>query len=363
MSGGIAERVTPSKPATSRFVKPFRSGGSLTLLVLGCTALAQETPPQTGGPANPIMVADAMTGYSTPLFPADGPAGGGGRFAGNHKFPNFINWLGNPVQNIDPRAVTAIYPIFGSSWFSTIPPLPDGDMQVYAPAITVALSERLAVGLSQGGYADLHHSRNQLARLLPFDPLGQFRDFEAGGHRTGWLNFGGFAQYTLIEDCDCQFLLTAGLRWEAPWGSHAVFQGFGPWHLAHYLTAGKEFGEFHILATAGYQFPAGSGDFTTNLFYANVHLDRRCFGWLYPVVEFGSEFSSTSFDLGRITRRGGILGLVDIESEGTVVSLAAGANAVLVPERLEVGAVYTTVIASQRNLDVNGLIVKMTLRF
>jgi hypothetical protein len=40
-----------------------------------------------------------------------------------------------------------------------------------------------------------------------------------------------------------------------------------------------------------------------------------------------------------------------------------GANAVLVPERLEIGAVYTTVIASQRNLDVNGLVVKVTLRF
>jgi hypothetical protein len=43
--------------------------------------------------------------------------------------------------------------------------------------------------------------------------------------------------------------------------------------------------------------------------------------------------------------------------------MAAGANAVLIPERLEVGAVYTTSIATQRDFNVNGLLVKMVLRY
>jgi hypothetical protein len=339
------------------------SCGSLAVLVLGCTALAQEAAPQTAAPENPILSTDVMPGPSHALFPADSPAGAaGGPLSGNHNFPNFINWLSNPLQNIDPRSMTAIYPLFGSAWFGTIPPVPDGDMQVYGPAITVALSERLAVCLNQGGYADMHLSRNQSEFLRQFDPLGQFGNVEAGGHRTGWLNMGGFVQYTVIEDCADQFLLTAGLRWEAPWGSHAVFQGYAPWHLAPYLTAGKEFGEFHVLATAGYQFPAGSGEFTTNLFYVNIHLDRRCFGWLYPVVEFNSVYQTKSANFGQITRRG-VLGLGDIEFESSAVSLAAGANAVLVPERLEIGAVYTTVIGSTHDIDLSGLLVKMTLRF
>ncbi len=38
-------------------------------------------------------------------------------------------------------------------------------------------------------------------------------------------------------------------------------------------------------------------------------------------------------------------------------------NAVLVPERLEIGAVYTTVIASQHNCEANGILVKMTVRY
>ncbi len=51
----------------------------------------------------------------------------------------------------------------------------------------------------------------------------------------------------------------------------------------------------------------------------------------------------------------------NFEAEGNLVSLAAGANAVLIPERLEFCAAYTTVIASQHKFDANGLIVKMTL--
>jgi hypothetical protein len=50
--------------------------------------------------------------------------------------------------------------------------------------------------------------------------------------------------------------------------------------------------EFHVLLTSGYQFPVGPGDDTTQPFYANVHLDRRCFGWLYPAANTASITSS-----------------------------------------------------------------------
>jgi hypothetical protein len=41
----------------------------------------------------------------------------------------------------------------------------------------------------------------------------------------------------------------------------------------------------------------------------------------------------------------------------------ATASAVLVPERLEIGATCGTVQASQRNFDMNNLFIKMALRF
>src|SRR5262245_51464305 len=118
--------------------------------------------------------------------------------------------MSNPLQNIDPRAVTAIYPIFGSAWFSNTAPIPDGDLQLYGAALTLALSDRFAMGLNQGGYAAAHLSRNatQRASLIALDPLGQFRDVENGGERKGWLNLGGFFQYTLIANVEDQCLVT-----------------------------------------------------------------------------------------------------------------------------------------------------------
>jgi hypothetical protein len=333
------------------------------LVLLSSQVSAQEPPPGTPVPTTPVFIPAESSGTHLDLAVSDGSGGSPeGRFAGNHNFRNFIGFMSNPLQSIDPRAVTAIYPIFASAWTSTVPPIPSGDFQLYGPALTVALSDRLAVGVNQGGYAAVHLSRNELNQLARLDPQGRFRDIEAGGDRTGFLNLGGFAQYTFIQDVPEQFLVTGGLRWEAPCGSHEVFQGHGPAHLAPYLTAGKELGDFHVLATTGYQFPAGPGNDSTNLFYANLHLDRRILGWLYPLVEFNWTYHVTRVDFGLPAARG-FVDFNNFESTGNILTLAAGANAVLVPERLEIGAVYTTSIATQRNFDFNGLLVKMVLRY
>src|SRR5262249_36491899 len=155
-----------------------------------------------------------------------------------------------------------------------------------------------------------------------FGRLRQRREF--GGEREGWLNLGGFAQYTLIENCQEQFLLTAGLRWEAPSGSQSVFQGRGPAHLAPYVTAGKEFGHFHVLGTAGYEFPVGSEDPTTNFFYVNLHLDRQMFGWLYPLVEFNFTYHTRSADI-ELPTRGGFIDFGNFSSSGNILTVAVGA--------------------------------------
>jgi hypothetical protein len=324
------------------------------LVLLSSQASAQEPLPGTPVPTTPVFIPSEPCG--TPLDLAVGDGSGGSpesRFAGNRNFPNFIGFLSNPLQSIDPRAMTALYPIFGSSWIKNASPIPDGNFQLYGPALTVALSERLAVGLNQGGYAVAHFNDN---------PNVFFQNQDLSGQHEGWLNLGGFVQYTLLQDVPNQFLLTGGLRLEVPSGSDAVFQGHGPVHLAPYLTGGKEFGDFHVLATTGYQFPAGSGRDTTNLFYANLHLDRRMFGWLYPLVEFNWIYHVTGVDFGLPTRRG-FIDMGNFEATGNILTLAAGANAVLVQNRLEFGAVYTTPLATQRHFDFNGLLVKMVLRY
>lgn len=340
---------------------------SLLALVLLAASAQAQTPPVAPLPAPP-EVWDIPT---TPAYSA--PAGtDNGFLTGNHNFPNFINFISNPIQNIDPRAVTALYPIFESAWVSTVPALPNGDIQVYGAALTGALSDRLAVGLNQGGLADANFSRDQAKRIvsdprfknLRADIQARLANIAAGGERDGLLNVGGFAQYTFIEDVPNQFLLTGGLRLEVPCGSHEVFQGYGPAEMSTYLTAGKEFGDYHVLGTFGYQFPIGPGSDNEHFFYANFHFDRRCFGWLYPLIEFNCLYHdvSVSRNLSLPTREG-FIDFGDFSSTGNSVYMAAGANAVIVPERLEIGAVYTTNLAGQFNVNMNVMLIKMTIRY
>src|SRR5262249_9590365 len=154
----------------------------------------------------------------------------------------------------------------------------------------------------------------------------------------GFLNLGGFIQYTFIEDVRDQFLFTAGLRWEAPTGEAEVFQGHGPPYLAPYLTAGKEIGQFHVLGTVGYQFPAGSGDDTSSVAYGILHFDRRCFGWFYPLVEFNWSSLVSQRQVGINTFHRGFIDLGTFETEGRVVAVSPGFNMVLIQDRLELGA-------------------------
>ena len=138
-------------------------------------AVLPPVPQPSAGPGSWDGPAFPITGLDTPQR-AD-------RLAGNHNYSNFINWVSNPLSNIDPRAVTAVYPLFGSEWVSNTSPIPNLNAQVYGPAISVALSERFAFGINQGGYVVANTTRNplQLAQLRSLDPLGRFRDAEDNG--------------------------------------------------------------------------------------------------------------------------------------------------------------------------------------
>jgi hypothetical protein len=342
-------------------------GSLLASVLVSASAWAQQPVPDTarlGAPvSSPQMAPVAPADCAVPgLFSGDDSEGdAGGRLRSNRTFSNFIGFISNPLQSIDPRSLTQICPIFLSSWVSPIPALPSGDGQVYGPAISVALSDRLCVGMNQGGYARLDFNGNEPGLFR--DRFGKLHDRrEFASDREGWLNLGGFFQYTLIEDVPNQFLLTGGMRIEVPSGSSAIFQGNGPAHLAPYATVGKEFGCFHVLATGGYQFPTGSGDATTDLFYLNLHLDRQTFGWLYPLVELNCIYHTTSVAVDLPTRRG-LIDFGNFESSGNIVTLSVGANAVIVRNHLEFGAVYTTSLATQRDLNVDGLLVKMVMRY
>ena len=339
----------------------------LAVLLLSSAGLAQQSQEAAGEAAGPLPSVLADNGprpdyHSTVLPAGEEQTRPGGCLDGTHEFDHFIGFMSNPLFNIDPRAVTELLPITGFTWFNTSPALPNGNVWlVPGAALTGALSERLALGINQGGYAVVNFDRSHPGLFR--DHLGRLENrIDFSGQREGWFNLGGFVQYTVVKDAADQFLVTTGLRWEAPIGSKAIFQGNGPAHLAPYVTAGKGFGDYHVLADLGYEFPTGSDGKGSDIFYGCVHFDRRMFGWLYPLVEFNWIYHTTTVDVD-LPLREGFIDLGSFSATGNIVTLAAGADAVLIQSKLEVGAVYTTSIAAQRDFGFNGFLLRMVLRY
>ncbi len=317
-----------------------RQWSLLFLIVLAVPAVAQDASSNAMGPRRlPSVAEETFQTSSAPDFGAEKHEERG-FLTSDHCFPNFIGFVSNPTLSLDPRSLTQITPVFTSTRSSAFPPFPDGDVQVLGPGVSLALTDRLSAGLSKGGYAFSHFRKE----------------------RDGFLNLGGFAQYAVIRDVPDQFLFTVGIQCEAPTGESSVFQGHGPAYLAPYFTFAKELGKFHVLGTTGYQFPTGSGRATTEVFYTNLHIDRQVCGWLYPLVEFNGSYHTTSIDLNARERPG----FIDIDrhdATGNIVTVAPGFNAVIVHDRLEIGAVYETPIYSQNHFHFDGVLVKMVLRF
>lgn len=334
--------------------------GSLLLLALSASSgLAQETPITAPNGEITATIPEPVLDESSSIRNIVERASSRGYLEGNRNFSNFIGYVSNPLFAIDPRSQTNMYPIFDSVWVRPSGILPSGNIQLYGAGLTLALTDRLSVGLNQGGYVVSHFDRGERRERLPNRDLRRARNRD--GSRDGWLNLGGFVQYTLIQNVPRQFLLTAGLHWEAPSGEAEVFQGQGPVKLAPYITLGKELGEFHLLTTTGYLFPTGSATLT-NLFYGTVHLDRRLFGWIYPLIECNWAYHTSSVDFN-VPEIPNYFSFGNFEGSGNIVSLSTGINTVLVKDRLELGGVYTTTVATQRDFSFNGLLIRMVFRY
>src|SRR4051812_28305216 len=93
-------------------IRPMKWHACLLTLAFSTTsALAQEPEPL------PTIATTPPSDLYAPLFTGDC---GGSRpyLASNHNFPNFIGWISNPVQNIDPRSLTQMWPVFANTSIS-----------------------------------------------------------------------------------------------------------------------------------------------------------------------------------------------------------------------------------------------------
>jgi len=241
-----------------------------------------------------------------------------------------ISPVSMPTVNEDPRSTTEIRPIYMFTRISEDFVTKGGHYSVVAAQARVAITDRISFIATKDGYIWLDTDE-----VLP--------------NENGWANIAFGLKGALLKDDDAAFILSAGLRYETPWGSQDVLQGKGDGVLNPFFSVAKGFEDFHMQGYTGPGIPISSDDST---FYdVALHFDYRLFERLYPLFEFN----------WRYTIRGG--GRLPIDQEGfdlvNIGSQDAGGNSVgtvafgarwRVVDDLDLGAVLEVPVTSRHDI-------------
>jgi len=324
----------------------MKPGHLLLLLLFGTSAPAAEPLKLVAEPLPPKTASPPEASTYAPLFDASADADCRRLFESDRAFDSFIGPISNPVLSKDPRALTEARLLFVSDWIPNEHPFHGGDFQAYGLQVRVALTDRLSFIADKDGYASIHPGN--------------------GPSRNGWLDIALGLKYAFVRDPDRQLLVTGGFQFEPQTGEEKVFQGHGDGLFTVFTSAGKGFcNGFHILANAGYQFPADSAE-NSSFFYSQLHLDRQLFGWVYPLVELNWFHYTAGGRRGLPAAIGEGDGLINIGTSDVagndLVTAAVGLKFVL-GKHLDVGVAYETPLSNRKDLLDNRLLVEAIIRY
>ncbi len=256
-------------------------------------------------------------------------------------FHDFISPMTNPVYFEDPRNLTEARFIFLNHH---LPNSLGGDnMQVYATQLRAALSEKLSVIATKGGY------------FVSQSPLidDGFADVSLG------------LKYNLYKDVCSQTLLSTGLTFELPVGSTKARQGNGDGEFHLFLTGGTEFlPNWHWISGTGFRLPSDTAA-ENQIWYWSNHVDRKLgnsgfylfteANWYYYMTN-GNAFPAPvgGQDLFNF-------GSVGINGENLVTG-AYGIKYKPSPN-LELGVAYEIPYTTRRDIIQDRLTVDLILRF
>ncbi len=265
-------------------------------------------------------------------------------FKSDHCFDGFVEPVTNPVYFMDPRARTRVRTVFINQQIPERSILGGGDFQVYAAQISVALSDRFSIIAQKDGYISLQA-----------DGLNE--------NQEGWADIAAGVQYVLIRDVENQFLLSGGLTYECSQGAEEVFQGNGDGMWTFFATAGKEFGNAHLISTVGWHLPNNATDESQSLYYS-LHLDYHLGYGIYALTEMnGIHYTRSGKRLPpAVTTEGG--DLINLGAGNVAgndfISWAWGATVVF-SENIQAAAAYEIPITGRIDLMDNR--VTATLSF
>jgi len=224
-------------------------------------------------------------------------AGGRHLFQSDHCFDEFISPVSSPFLSEDPRSLTEIRPIFmlqGTP--GNTPFLHGGTIEFFGAQARLALTDRLSFVVNKIGW-DWINVRE------PADGI------ESGnGFSELWLG----PKYTFLRNECTHTLGAAGVTFQIPAGSGAVFQDTGDLSVAPYVSLAQRFfqtsyGTFDAMGTLGYTF---SDNERAEYLYFNTHLDYDVANLhkIYPLIELNwIHYTTAGQNLPAIGFEGGDL--------------------------------------------------------
>jgi len=206
------------------------------------------------------------------------------------EFDRYIMPLSNPVYNGDARNLTIVRPIYIHHHLpdkvrtsaGTLPV--GGDVNIYALAATVALSERFSIVAVKDGYVDC-------------EP-----DHTLNDHH-GWADLAAGLQYSFLYDPENSFILSGRLVYETATGNDHVYQGNGDGNVTPSVLFLKGIDKLQLSGSLGFVLPLDNDDENT-LFFDSWHISYAVTDWLRPLVELNHFYVIES-------------GSRDVPSEGT----------------------------------------------
>ncbi|MDA1052336.1 MAG: hypothetical protein O3C40_17905 [Planctomycetota bacterium] len=255
-------------------------------------------------------------------------------------FHNFISPMTNPVFFEDPRTLTEARAIF---FHHTVPlPAGGGSLQLYAVQLRAALNERLSIIATKAWFITSSH------------PLID----------DGWADIMAGLKYNLYSDVCNQRLLSGGLAYELPVGSHRTLQGQGDGEFHLFLTGAARMSD-HVqwISGSGFRLPV-DGSAGSQMWYWSNHFDYQLPRRVYVFTEFNWFHWMRS-------GKGGIPGLEggDVFNFGStgvagqdIVTSAIGLK--LKPTDLvEAGVAFEFPISGRRGVMDNRLTADLILRY
>lgn len=182
-----------------------------------------------------------------------------GLFCSDREFDTFISPVTNPFLFEDPRSSSEVRPLGIYQRIPTSQPnFQGGSLWYVGVRGSLAITNRLSVTLNKIGLSGVTASG----------------DSDLGSH-TGLSELWFGPKVTILRDVDFGTLLAAGLQFQVPLGSSAVYQNTGKLGLVPYVSVGQtflktRFGGFNALANAGYSYSVNN--LRSDYFYASGHV-------------------------------------------------------------------------------------------